>query len=175
MKRLLLLCLFLVSICNVFGQTQTKKQATNTHKKKITNYPAPPIKIKDTNQHESPNQGDSTMAKSAQGMDATPPSIPVEEPAHFPGGMDSLRWFIRAHLSYPEIAKEAGIQGKVFISFKVDKEGNISDAKVVKSVNLNLDKAAMRCIMSMPKWVPAKYHGQNVITWNTLPINFVIQ
>jgi len=98
----------------------------------------------------------------------------VEENPEFNGGMAKLYEYLNKNISYPEMAKENGIQGKVFVQFVVWKDGSIRDIKVVKGVHKTLDKEAIRVIKSMPKWKPGKQRGKNVNARFTLPIKFRI-
>jgi len=98
----------------------------------------------------------------------------VEENPEFKGGMAKLYEYLNKNISYPEMAKENGIQGKVFVQFVVWKDGTIRDIKVVKGVHKTLDKEAIRVIKSMPKWKPGKQRGKNVNARFTLPIKFRI-
>jgi len=96
----------------------------------------------------------------------------VDEPAKFNGGDEALIKFISSNVKYPQNAKEKGIQGKVFVSFIIDKTGKIKDVKVDKSVNPKLDKEAIRVVKLMPKWTPGKMKKENVNVKYILPINF---
>lgn len=99
----------------------------------------------------------------------------VEEMPEFPGGENALRSYIAKSIKYPIIAQENGIQGKVYVSFVVDKDGGISDAKIVRNVDPSLDKEALRVINSLPKWKPGKQRGKPVRVAYTVPISFVLQ
>lgn len=99
----------------------------------------------------------------------------VEEMPEFPGGENALRLYIAKSIKYPVIAQENGIQGKVYVSFVVDKDGGISDAKIVRNVDSSLDKEALRVINSLPKWKPGKQRGKPVRVAYTVPISFVLQ
>lgn len=99
----------------------------------------------------------------------------VEEMPEFPGGDVALRKYIAANLKYPVIAQENGVQGKVYVSFVVDADGGISNAKVARSVDPSLDKEALRVVNSLPKWKPGKQRGKPVRVSFTVPINFVLQ
>jgi periplasmic protein TonB len=101
--------------------------------------------------------------------------IIVEEMPEFPGGEGALRAFIAKSIEYPVIAQENGIQGKVYVTFVVDKDGGISDAKVVRGVDPSLDKEALRVVNSLPKWKPGKQRGKPVRVSYTVPISFVLQ
>lgn len=96
----------------------------------------------------------------------------VEENPSFPGGEKKLYEFLSKNLRYPEMAKENGIQGKVFIQFVVWKDGSIKDVKVVKSIHNTLDKEAFRVVNKMPNWSPGKQQGKVVNTKFTIPIKF---
>ena len=98
----------------------------------------------------------------------------VEEPPSFPGGVAKFYEFLSKQLRYPEMAKENGIQGKVFVQFVVCKDGSIKDVKVIKSIHNTLDKEASRVVKRMPKWSPGKQRGKAVNTKFTLPIKFKI-
>lgn len=94
----------------------------------------------------------------------------VEDMPSFPHG--NVQTWIAKNVKYPVIARENGIQGKVYIQFVIEKDGSITDVKVVRGVDSSLDKEAARVINSMPKWKPGKQRGKPVRVSYTLPINF---
>lgn len=96
----------------------------------------------------------------------------VEQMPSFPGGDAALMQYLGSHVKYPAEAEENGITGRVVVSFVVERDGSISTAKVVKSVDPQLDREALRVILSMPKWKPGKQNGDPVRVKYTLPINF---
>ena len=98
--------------------------------------------------------------------------VVVDEMPVFGNGDNDLINYISKNVVYPQQAKEKGIQGKVFVSFIVTKEGKVKDAKVVKAVNNLLDAEAVRIISSMPKWKPGYNKGKAVDVVFNLPINF---
>jgi len=98
----------------------------------------------------------------------------VEQMPEFPGGEAALRKFLAANVKYPAIAAENGVQGKVFVNFVVDRNGGISNVKVVRGVDPAVDKEAVRVVKSMPKWIPGKQNGEAVRVSFTVPINFVL-
>lgn len=98
----------------------------------------------------------------------------VEEMPTFPGGDDALRKFIAQSVKYPVIAQENGIQGRVFVSFVVNSKGEVTNVKVARPFDPNLDKEAVRVVQSMPKWAPGKQRGKPVKVSYTVPINFVL-
>ena len=99
----------------------------------------------------------------------------VEEMPEFPGGELALRKFIANAIKYPVIAQENGIQGKVYVSFVVGKDGHVSDARIIRSVDQVLDKEALRVVNSLPVWKPGKQRGQPVRVGFSVPISFVLQ
>ncbi|MBP5420446.1 MAG: energy transducer TonB [Bacteroidales bacterium] len=100
--------------------------------------------------------------------------IIVEELPSFPGGDGELRKYLKDNTNYPAAALENGIQGRVFVSFVVNKEGDITDVKVARPANPSLEKEAIRVVSSMPKWTPGKLRGKAVKASFTIPINFII-
>lgn len=100
--------------------------------------------------------------------------IAVESPAEFPDGMPALMKWLSTNLKYPEEAAKNDVQGRVVVKFIVDKDGSVRDATVVKGVDKELDKEAIRLVMSMPKWVPAKVNEQVVASYFNLPVTFKI-
>ena len=96
----------------------------------------------------------------------------VEEMPEFPGGMQAMMQFIASNVKYPSIAQKNGVQGRVITQFTVGKDGSITDAKVLRSVDPYLDKEALRVISAMPKWKPGKQGGKAVATRFTVPVVF---
>ena len=117
--------------------------------------------------------------------DDTKPSAPapddncvfesVEQMPQFPGGEAALMKFLANNIRYPERAQENNIQGRVVVRFVITKTGSISDVRVVRSKDKDLDKEAIRVVKSLPKFTPGKNNGQPVNVWYTLPINFKLQ
>jgi protein TonB len=99
----------------------------------------------------------------------------VEQMPSFPGGDAELMKFLHDHMKYPVIAEENGIQGRVVCTFVVERDGSITDVKVVKSVDPSLDKEAIRVLKSMPKWIPGKQNGSAVRVKYTVPVTFRLQ
>jgi protein TonB len=98
----------------------------------------------------------------------------VEQMPEFPGGETALIKYIADHIKYPVSAQEMGIQGKVYITFVVDKNGDVTNATITRGIDPELDKEALRVINSLPKWTPGKQRGQPVKVSYTVPINFTI-
>lgn len=98
----------------------------------------------------------------------------VEQMPEFPGGTAKLMEFLKRNIRYPQDAVEAGIEGKVFVRFVVDKQGGIRDVTVLRGVpgGPMLDKEALRVVKSMPLWSPGMQNGRKVSTYFNLPIVF---
>ncbi len=98
-----------------------------------------------------------------------------EESPEFKGGDDSLNNFLGRNIKYPRIAKENGDQGKVIAAFVIEKDGSISNIKIIKSVSKECDEEVIRLIKLLPKWKPAKQNGEFVRSQYFLPITFNLQ
>ncbi|GAB4448837.1 MAG: energy transducer TonB [Bacteroidales bacterium] len=96
----------------------------------------------------------------------------IEEKPEFPGGEAAMFQWIAKTVKYPEIAKENGVQGKVFIQFVIGKDGKVTNVQVIRGVDPSLDKEAIRVIQNMPAWKPGKQRGKPVKVSFQLPINF---
>lgn len=96
----------------------------------------------------------------------------IERLPEFPGGMVEFMKWLTKNLSYPVIAQQQKIQGKVLVSFIINKDGTISSPKVVKSVSPELDREALRVIRIMPKWKPGEDHGKPCRTYFCIPVVF---
>ena len=96
----------------------------------------------------------------------------VEDQPEFPGGTAALLEYLRKNIKYPAICRENNIQGRVLVTFIVNKDGAIVEPEVVKSVNPSLDKEALRVISQMPNWKPGSQRGKPVRVKYTVPVNF---
>ncbi|MGX8690282.1 MAG: energy transducer TonB [Bacteroidaceae bacterium] len=96
----------------------------------------------------------------------------VEDQPEFPGGTAALLEYLRKNIKYPAICRENNIQGRVIVSFIVNKDGAIVEPEVIKGVNPSLDKEALRVISGMPKWKPGSQRGKPVRVKYTVPVNF---
>ena len=99
----------------------------------------------------------------------------VEESAEFPGGIQKMMEFIVSNVKYPEVARREHIEGKVYVNFVVQKDGKITDVKIVKGIGFGCDEEAKRVVKLMPKWVPGKQRNQPVAMYFNLPINFTLK
>ena len=99
----------------------------------------------------------------------------VEEMPSFPGGSAALMSYLSSNTKYPVVAQENGVQGRVIVSFVVERDGSISDVKVARSVDPSLDREAQRVVKSMPRWSPGKQNGSTVRVKYTVPVVFRLQ
>ena len=96
----------------------------------------------------------------------------VDEMPQFPGGMPAMMQYLSSNIRYPEDAKEAGAQGRVIVSFIVEKDGSISNAKVTKPTYSSLDEEALRLVSAMPNFIPGKQNGEAVRVKYSFPVSF---
>ncbi len=99
----------------------------------------------------------------------------VEQTASFPGGLGELNKYLAKNIKYPQQARETGTQGKVFLTFVVEKDGSITDIKVLRDIGSGCGEEAIRVVKTMPKWTPAKQRGKAVRQQFNLPVNFTLQ
>ena len=99
----------------------------------------------------------------------------VEQMPQFPGGEAALMKYLQSHINYPPMAAEMNVQGRVVVQFVVEKTGIIGEVKVVRSVDKDLDREAVRVCKSLPKFTPGRQNGQAVPVWFTLPVTFKLQ
>lgn len=98
--------------------------------------------------------------------------VAVEQQAEFPGGLTALMKWLSNNIRYPEAAQQNDIQGRVIVKFVVEKDGSIGAADIVKGVDKDLDREAIRVVKKMPKWQPGKNNGVAVRSYFTLPVVF---
>ena len=99
----------------------------------------------------------------------------VEQMPSFPGGPSALMEYLHDHVKYPVVAQENGVQGRVVVSFIVERDGSITDVRVVRSVDPSLDREAQRVVSSMPRWTPGKQNGSAVRVKYNVPVSFRLQ
>ena len=99
----------------------------------------------------------------------------VEVMPTFPGGNAALFEWLSKNIKYPVVAEENGVQGRVIVTFVVERNGSITDVQVAKSVDPSLDKEAVRVVNAMPHWIPGKQNGSAVRVKFTVPVTFRLQ
>ena len=117
---------------------------------------------------------DTVKADGLQGKNSTVYDM-VEQAPEFPGGPQAMMQFIKDNLQYPQIAKENGIQGRVILQFVVDETGQVTDPKVIRSIDPSLDTEAIRLVLSMPRWMPGMQDGKAVAVRYTIPVIFKLE
>lgn len=98
----------------------------------------------------------------------------VEEMPSPKGGMEALYTFLSENIRYPYLAMESGIQGRVYVTFVVEKDGSITDVKVVRGIGGGCDEEAVRVVKALPKWNPGKQRGRPVRVLYSVPVNFTL-
>lgn len=96
----------------------------------------------------------------------------VESMPEFPGGEASRMQYLADNIKYPQMARESGIQGRVFVTFVVERDGHVTDVKVLRGIGGGCDEEAIRVIQNMPKWTPGKQRGKPVRVQFNMPILF---
>ena len=114
-------------------------------------------------------------AEVTEKLQGTPFFEVVEQMPEYPGGMAAALEYIQKNMRYPETAKKNGTQGRVTVQFIVDKEGNVTEPKVIRAVDKDLDAEAIRLVGTMPKWKPGMQKGQAVAVKYTLPVMFRLE
>ena len=99
----------------------------------------------------------------------------VEQMPMYPGGDGALLGYLRDNIHYPTVAAENGVQGRVVVGFVVERDGSITDVKILRGVDPSLDREAMRVVKSMPKWTPGKQNGSAVRVKYQVPVSFRLQ
>lgn len=99
----------------------------------------------------------------------------VEQMPMYPGGEGALLGYLRDNIHYPTVAAENGVQGRVVVGFVVERDGSITDVKILRGVDPSLDREAMRVVKSMPRWNPGKQNGSAVRVKYQVPVSFRLQ
>ena len=100
--------------------------------------------------------------------------VVVENNPEFPGGSDSLYAYIARNIKYPETAKKEKIEGRVFVTFVIEKDGQVSNAKILRDIGGGCGEEAIRVVKSMPKWKPGTQRGNPVRFQFNLPVSFML-
>lgn len=99
----------------------------------------------------------------------------AENSPEYEGGIQAMYTFLGENIKYPKEASEAGIQGKVFVTFVVGADGAVRDVKLMRGLGYGTDEEAIRVVKAMPKWKPGSQGGENVAVKYNLPINFKLE
>ena len=98
----------------------------------------------------------------------------VDVDAEFPGGMEELVMFVCMNIEYPEQAQKANVDGKVFARFCVEKDGSVSNIRILRDIGYGCGDAVVKMLKSMPRWKPARVDGKNVKVSFNLPVSFIL-
>ncbi len=98
----------------------------------------------------------------------------VEEAPSYPGGDEARIKFLQENIKYPQMARESGISGTVYVTFVVERDGSVTDVKVMRGIGGGCDEEAIRVINAMPKWNPGKQRGKPVRVQFNMPIKFTL-
>jgi protein TonB len=101
--------------------------------------------------------------------------VVAENAPEFPGGEDSLYAYIARNIVYPEAAKKEKIEGRVFVTFVVEKDGQVSSVKLLRDIGGGCGQEAIRVVKSMPKWKPGTQRGKPVRFQFNMPVSFGLQ
>ena len=99
---------------------------------------------------------------------------PVDVDAEFPGGIEGLIMFVCMNVEYPEQARTAEVEGTVYASFCIDKDGSVSNITILKDIGYGCGDEVVKMLKSMPQWKPAKIRGKNVRSEFNLPVTFTL-
>ncbi len=99
----------------------------------------------------------------------------VEDMPAFPGGIEAMIQFLSSNIKYPADAQKQKVDGRVLVTFVVEKDGSITEVNVVKPGFPSLDAEAVRVVKAMPKWKPGYQNGKAVRVQFTMPINFSLK
>ena len=99
----------------------------------------------------------------------------VESMPEFPGGQGKMLEFISQNIKYPPMARESGIQGRVFVNFVVEPDGSVSNVTVLRGIGGGCDEEAVRVVKTMPRWTPGRQRGKAVRVSFNLPVRFTLQ
>ena len=99
----------------------------------------------------------------------------VEQMPEFPGGMKELMTYLKDNIKYPKAAQDKKVEGRVIVQFVIEKDGTPTEFNVLRSVDPDLDKEALRVLGNMPKWKPGMQKGQAVRVKYTVPVSFKLQ
>ncbi len=98
----------------------------------------------------------------------------VENAPAFPGGDEGRMKFLVENIKYPQMARESGIQGTVYVTFVVERNGSVTDVKILRGIGGGCDEEAIRVVQAMPKWEPGKQRGKPVRVQFNMPIKFTL-
>ena len=151
--------------------SKPRKEANNDRQPSPSQASSRPNKTTQNGQN-APEPVRSEPQNKPQSVNSTRVYDVVEQMPSFPGGISGLRTYLNQNTRYPAVAQENCVQGRVVVSFVVEKDGHISDVTVLRSVDPSLDKEAIRVVRNMPRWTPGKQGGEPVRVRYNVPVSF---
>lgn len=121
--------------------------------------------------HQENGSGAGLGDEAGNGNELVTPDL-LEKYPEFPGGMDAFANYLRKNLRYPERAVDAGINGKVIVSFVIEKDGRLTDIRVLRGIGYGCDEEATRVLRKSPPWKPGIQNSRNVRVLYTIPLVF---
>ena len=100
--------------------------------------------------------------------------IVVENQPRFPGGEEARMQYLSENIDYPQKAQDEGIEGTVYVTFIVEADGSVTNAKVLRGIGGGCDEEAIQVVENMPKWNPGKQRGEPVRVRFNMPIRFTL-
>jgi len=167
------------------GQKAVAQSDNSTLSVEKTSVPAPPKTVTPPQEPEKvktkPPQTSKSVksdAKQVQKKTMDEPGkevfVVVEDPPQFPGGDEARMKYMQQSIKYPEEARKKGVQGTVYVTYIVEPDGTITNAKVLRGIGGGCDEEALRVIREMPQWVPGKQRGESVRVQFNMPIKFAL-
>lgn len=108
-------------------------------------------------------------------VEEAPVFVVVEVMPRFPGGDEALKKYLAENIKYPEMARESGIQGRVYVTFVVEKDGSVTNVELLRGIGGGCDQEAIRVVENMPNWNPGRQRDKPVRVQFNLPITFVLK
>lgn len=161
---------FLRGFADIYGNTTLTKDEYATMQRWQIQREEDERKKTENGKRKTENQ--SNASASSPSNDEEEIFVVVEEMPKFPGGDSALYMYLCMNLNYPDAARENEIEGKVFITFTVEKDGSISNIRVLRDIGGGCAQAAVEVVKNMPRWEPGRQRGVAVRTQFTLPIHF---
>jgi TonB family protein len=161
---------------------QTDKTSPSVEKAKVitstkeVSKPQEPekVKAKQTESSKSSMSDQKKVQKKAKDDSGNEVFVVVDDPPQYPGGDEARMKYMQQSIKYPEEARKKGVQGTVFVSFVVEVDGQVSNAKILRGIGAGCDEEALRVIKEMPKWIPGKQNEKPVRVVFNIPIKFAL-
>jgi protein TonB len=141
---------------------------------KVKDPPPPPPQPQEVSADKAEVKKEPKVIKMVEYQDEEPVFTVVEVMPKFPGGNKALYTYLGNNIKYPDVAKKEGIEGTVYVTYVIEKDGSVTHVKLLRGVHESLDKEALRVVQEMPKWEPGKEKGKPVRVQYSLPIKYTL-